>query len=77
MNIFIGSSILKLNERENGMTVLNHTHSLFSPKAAEQKAKELQENDSEWTYKAVHDPKGTGYSFIEIYDEDGKYVEKI
>jgi len=38
-------------------------------------AAELEAGDLEgWTYKVKHDPKGTGCSLIEIYDEDGEFV---
>ncbi len=53
---------------------INHTPKLFSPEAAELKAAELQKMDDDWTYTAKHDPKGTGYSLIEIHDEEGAFV---
>lgn len=53
---------------------LKNTPSLFKPEKAEKVAKELSEGDSDWTYKVVHDPKGKGYSFIEIHDESGDLV---
>jgi len=34
-------------------------------------------NDPDWTYVACYDPKGTGYSFINIYDENGDFVSKV
>lgn len=43
----------------------------FKPADAETTAKELQCNDPDWSYVPKHDPKGTGRSFIEIFDEDG------
>jgi hypothetical protein len=30
-----------------------------------------------WKYVAVHCPKGTGFSFINIFDEDGEFVGKL
>ena len=33
----------------------------------------VNEDDAAITYVAVHDPKGTGYSFIEAY-EDGEKI---
>ncbi len=30
-----------------------------------------------WKHKAVHDPKGTGNSFIEVYDEQGILLGKL
>jgi hypothetical protein len=40
-------------------------------------AAELAKSDPDWEYRVVNDPKGTGYSFIEIYDEDGEFVHKF
>lgn len=54
--------------------IINHTPKLFSPADAGKKAAELQAADEDWTYKAKHDPKGTGYSLIEITDENGDFV---
>lgn len=51
--------------------LLDTTHKLFTPEAAEAAAEELRQGDPDWEYRVVHDPKGTGYSFIEIFDEDG------
>lgn len=50
--------------------LLDDTYKLFPPKVAEKIAKELKANDPDWNYVAVHDPKGTGQSFINIFDED-------
>jgi hypothetical protein len=49
-------------------------YSLLEPGHAEQIALELQEEDPDWSYRVQHDPKGTGLSFIEIFDEDGEFV---
>jgi hypothetical protein len=49
---------------------------LYQPAQAEQIAAQLQESDDDWTYRVVHDPKGTGYSYITIYDEEGELVGK-
>jgi hypothetical protein len=43
------------------------------PAEAEAVAADANANDN-WTYVAVHDPKGTGYSYIKVYDEEGHYV---
>ena len=56
---------------------LNTTSQLFPPTLAEAKASELKLGDPDWDYKVSHDPKGTGYSFIEIYDENGEFVAKF
>jgi len=34
----------------------------------------MNATDDDWVYVAKHDPKGTGWSFIEVYDEDGEFV---
>lgn len=47
---------------------------LYKPEKAEQVAKDLKKGDPDWDYRVVHDPKGKGYSFIEIYDEDGEFA---
>ena len=59
------------------MKQLDTTHALFLPEAAERKAAELQAGDPDWTYSVRHDPEGTGYSFIEIFDEDGENVGRV
>lgn len=56
--------------------IINHTEKLFAPEVAERVAAEMNADD-DWTYEAVHDPKGTGYSFIRIFDEDGEFVGKV
>jgi len=56
--------------------LLNTTSNLYTPEKAEAIAKEMNESD-DWTYKVIHDPAGTGYSFIEIYDEDNEFVAKL
>ena len=57
--------------------MLDTTHKLFTPLEAIRIAKELKENDPEWDYIVNHDPKGTGFSFIEVFDEDGEFVSKV
>ncbi len=59
------------------MKLIDTTHSLFPPEDAERIAKEMQEKDEDWSYVVKHDPKKTGLSFIEIYDEDGNFVARI
>ena len=57
------------------MKRLDTTHRLYAKEAADALAAELTEGDEDgWTYEAVHDPRGTGGSFIEIYDEAGDFV---
>ena len=45
--------------------------------AMEAAAKAQDADDSGWKYVAVHCPQGTGYSFINILDEDGEIVGKM
>lgn len=52
------------------MKKLDTTSQLFTKEEAERIAVEMNADDN-WTYRPVHDPKSTGYSFIEVYDEDG------
>ena len=59
------------------MMLNNRPANLYNPEEAEAKAQMLQELDPDWTYKTVHDPKGTGLSFIEVHDEDGELVGKL
>jgi hypothetical protein len=49
-------------------------YKLLTPAQAEAVAAELQSGDEDWKYVAIHDPKGTGWSFIEVYDEDSEFV---
>ncbi len=59
------------------MKLLDTTHTLYSPEKAEALAAKMNASDDEWTYRVVHDPAGTGYSYIEIYDEDGEFVSRL
>lgn len=59
------------------MKTLDTTHTLFAPAAAEKAAADLKAGDPDWDYRVKHDPKGTGLSFIEIYDEDGEFVSRV
>lgn len=52
-------------------------YTLYEPKEAETMAVELQMDDPEWVYNAVHDPAGLGWSFVEVYDEDGEFLGRI
>lgn len=49
---------------------MNHTF-LTRAKADELAARLNAEDDEGWSYKAKHCPYGTGWSYIEAYDEDG------
>ena len=60
------------------MKMLDSTAKLYSPAAAEAKADKMNANaDDDWSYSVKHDPKGTGYSLIEVYDEDGEFVTHL
>ena len=63
-------------ESRHMMKQLDTTAHLYSPTKAEQVAAQLQAGDMDWTYTVVHDPQGTGYSYIMITDEDGAMVGK-
>jgi len=52
-------------------------YALYTPEQAEKTAAELQAGDPDWKYVVVHCPAGTGFSYIEIYDEDGGYVSRV
>ena len=52
--------------------LIDTTPKLYRPEDAEQIAETLTANDEDgWEFRAVHDPNGTGYSTVEVYDEDG------
>ena len=48
----------------------------FSPAEADATSASMNKGD-DWTYTAVHDPSGTGFSIIAVHDEDGEFVGKI
>ena len=48
------------------MKLLDTTTRLLQPTEAERVARGLTDEDEGWSYTAVHDPQGTGWSFIEI-----------
>jgi len=58
----------------HGANILNVPAKLMAPEKAEQIAAELRVSDEDWSYVVKHCPNGTGFSFIEIYDEDGEFV---
>ncbi len=59
------------------MKKLDTTETMFTREDAIKTAATLAASDPDWTYTPVHDPKGTGFSFIEIRDEDGEFVAKV
>lgn len=61
------------------MTLLHKAPAnLFPPERAEEVARDLRAADEDgWTFTAVHDPKGTGASYVEIRDETGEPVGRL
>ena len=56
------------------MIIMKNSKRFYSPEEAESKAKIMNETDEDWNYIVKSDPKGTGYSYIEIYDEENEFV---
>ena len=56
------------------LNIMNDPKQLMDPEKAEEAAEDLNATDEDWTYKVKHDPTGKGWSFIEIYDEDGELI---
>lgn len=54
--------------------MLNLPSTTFPPDEVDDVAAALKANDPDWDYRVRHDPKGTGNSVIDIYDEDGEFV---
>ncbi len=60
------------------MKMLDTTETLFAPADAEVKAAILNAGDDDgWSYVVVHSPSDTGFSFINVFDEDGEFVAKF
>lgn len=59
------------------MKLIDTTYKLFPKAESISVAAAMQAADPDWKYVPKHDPKGTGYSFIEIFDEEGKLVGKV
>jgi hypothetical protein len=59
------------------MKRMDTTEHLYTPDSADKVAASMRDADPDWTYIVKHDPKGTGYSFVEIYDEDNTFVGKL
>lgn len=57
--------------------LINTTHQTLPKEKAILVCEELNQLDDGWIYKCNHDPKGTGNSFIEIYEEDGEFVARF
>ena len=56
------------------MKTLDTTTHTFAPEDVDRVAAELKAGDPDWDYIVRHDPKGTGRSLIDIFDEDGELV---
>ena len=58
--------------------MLDTTETLYTKEKAEAIAAMMNaDTDDDWTYLPNHCPNGTGFSFIEVYDEDGEFVAKL
>ena len=78
-NLIVLSFIIKVFWfRADNMQVIKNIEKLFSQEKAEELADTLNsDKDDNWVYTPVHCPKGTGYSFINIHDENGEFVGKL
>jgi hypothetical protein len=56
------------------MMIMTNNKRFYTPEEAERTAKIMNETDEDWNYVVKHDPKRTGYSFIEVYDEENEFV---
>ena len=59
------------------MLTINPAHQMYDPNKVNAICAELQKEDGDWTYKVRHDPKGTGLSVIDVFDEDGIFIEMM
>lgn len=60
------------------MKLVDTTPHLHTPEKAVALAQAMQAGDDDgWTYVVVHDPKGIGYAFIEVYDDTHTFVERV
>lgn len=59
------------------LNIMNNPHELFTPEKAIAYAAAAKAGDPDWDYVPNHCPKGTGLSFIEVFDEDGEKVGEI
>lgn len=59
------------------MEISYTTHQTYDPKKVDDICKIIQSEDPDWIYKVRHDPKGTGFSVIDVFDEDGIFVSMM
>ena len=59
------------------MLTIEQPRQFFSKDHAERVAREMGEDDPDWTYTPVHPPDGKGWSFVEIRDEDGEFIGHV
>ena len=65
-------------ERDMALITTGMIETMFAPAKADDVAAVMNANvDDDWNYVVVHDPKGTGRSFINVIDEDGEFVSKL
>jgi len=58
------------------MMTIDTTYKLYTKEESIKTASIMNDSD-DWSYIPVHCPNGTGYSFIEIYDEGGEFVARM
>ena len=66
------------------MTLINTSGQIgYEPAKAEALAAKLNSEEADgdpdlaWTYVVVHAPEGKGYSHIDVYDEDGEFINRF
>ena len=58
--------------------LLSEGYTLLSPDEADYLAKLSNDDlDDTWGYKAIHDPKNTGLSYVAVFDEDRYYLGNL
>tara|TARA_R110002153_G_scaffold185017_1_gene338164 strand:- start:638 stop:829 length:192 start_codon:yes stop_codon:yes gene_type:complete len=59
-------------------SLLNIQAQQFAPNDVDRVAAMMNSSHyDDWSYKVKHDPKGIGFSLIEIYDEGGEFVSYL
>lgn len=54
--------------------LIGATKTLYTIDQANLLAANMNKTDPDWKYVAKHDPEGKGWSFVEIFDEDGQKI---